>query len=807
MNDLRFAFRQLVKNPGFTAVAVLTLALGIGATTAITSVVRTVLFDPIPAAAPDRLVRLAATHRLQGWSSPGLNPAALLEVEAKTNLFARLGVFEFDRLNLKGDLFPLPLDGMKVTPDFFRLWQVRPELGREFADDEGRAGQDLVIVLSHRIWQNRFGGDPGIIGRSVTFNEGSFTVVGVMPPHFHYLPGAGFWRPFAGPKTRTAAPGHPADSAGEYLPNTGVIAELRPGVGREQVEAMLAVVQQRQSQESDYMKDFDLRAVPLLDSFLSPEVRRTFWALFGSIVVLLFIACSNVANLQLARVETRQPELAIRVALGARRWRIFRQLLIESVLLSLLGGVAGLVLTGWSMPLLERLVPDWLPRLKPVALDGGVFALSFLVSLATGVVFGLVPAWRACRTQVNNTLKVASTTTTRGTAGAWVARSLVVGQVALAMVLLVGAGLMIRSVEQQLHSDMGFDPKGLSVVYPAFDLNHYLNRPDTASAIDALFSDMRIRVAALPGVVGVGVALEGGTMQLAALPGAKTSEIGEYFTGTGTEDALQVFGAPLKSGRWLDRGDEAQGGGRVLINEAAARRLFPGMDPIGRKLWQKTESGSGSFEIVGLVGNIADHPPEAEPRPKIYLSIVGHPVFGPSRFLVVRTAGNQALSTVALARELKAAGADMAPPMILDKESQIQIATAPNRTFMSYLLAFAGTGVVLAALGLYGVLTFNVTRRAREIGIRLALGAARQDVVELIVGQGMRLATAGVALGLLGAFFAGRLLQGLLFNTSTTDPFVFLAVALVLVATALLACWLPARRAARVDPMVALRSE
>ena len=807
MNDLRFAFRQLLKNPGFTAVAVLTLALGIGATTAITSVVRTVLFDPIPAAAPERLVKLVTTHKLQGWTALGLNPPALREVQKQTNLFVRLGVFEHDRLNISGEMFPQPLDGMRVTPDFFRLWQVQPALGRVFADDEASPDQDRVIILNHQVWQARFGGDPGIIGRTVTFKEGAFTVVGVMPSHFQFLPGATFWRPFAGPAVRTSVPGQPAGSAGEYLPNTGVIAELRPGVTPEQVAALLAVIHQRQTQESSYLNDFELRVVPLLDSFLSPEVRRTFWALLGSIVVLLVIACSNVANLQLARVETRQQELAIRVALGAGRGRLFLQLLVESVLLSLLGGLLGLVLTGWSMPLLERLVPSILPRLKPVALDGGVFVLALLVSLGTGVVFGLVPAWQAWRAQVNETLKLGSATTTRGTTGAGIVRCLVVSQVALALVLLVGAGLMFRSVQKQLHAELGFDPKGLRFIYPAYDLNDYLQRADPAAAVDALFSDMRDRLAALPGVKGVGVALQGGQVRMATSPGANEIEIGEYFTGTGREDALKVFGTGLKRGRWLERGDGAPGACRVLLNEAAAGRLFPGQDAVGRKLWRKDGQASSSVEVVGVVGNINEHPPESEPRPRVYLDVAGRPIFGQARFLVIRTEGKPALIERAMNRELKAAGADLAPPFSVDMEFQIEAATAPNRTFMSYLLVFAGTGLVLSALGLYGVLAFNVARRTRELGIRMALGAARRDVMELIVGQGMRLAAAGVVLGLIGAFFASRMLQSFLFNTAAADPLVFVSVPVLLIVVALFSCWLPARRAARVDPMVALRSE
>ncbi len=809
MNDLRFALRQLLKNPGFTVVAVLTLALGIGATTALVSVVRIALFDPLPTAHPDRLLQLVARHKKQGWTAPGLNPPALREVRAQTNLFARVAAYEMESLTLAGEEFPQPVPGLRVTPEFFSLWTLRPLLGRTFAADEGRPGNDTAIILGHRAWQSRFGGDPAIVGRKVQFKERVMTVVGVMPPHFSFpTEWWEYWRPFAGPQN--PAPNGTTDlGAGDWLSNTGVIAELRAGVEPVQAQSFLDVLAAQQAEASPMTREFELLARDIRELFTRPEVRRTFGALLGAVVLVLLIAAANVANLQLARTETRQQELAVRSALGAGRGRVFRQLLAESLLLAALGGAAGLVVTALGLDLLQKLVPPELPRLKPVTLDAGVLAVTSVITLASAFLFGLVPAWQGGRTGVGEVLKVGAASSTPDRRRGRFSRALIVVQVALALMLLAGAGLMMRSVRALLTVPLGIDPRGVVRVYPSLDMNRYLGDPDLgAAALDAVFADMQQRVAALPGVVGTGIALEGGVQAVKASSEVGTpTEVQEYFVGVGPADPLQMMRVPLLKGRWLERGDASQGAPRILVNDAAARRLWPGESPVGKRLWHRSGNETRSCEVVGVVGDYREFRYDLETPPTFYRVLAKAPVFGPSRCLWVRTAVPAVTLHKAIGRELKAAGADQSPPMFSDLEESLYVATAGHRTLMLYLTIFAGVGLLLAAIGLYGVLAYSVAQRTREIGIRMALGAQLADVMRLIVGDGARLVLLGLLLGLAGALASGRLLKSFLFGTSAADPVTLACVAVLLGLVGGFAAWLPARKASRIDPMVALRGE
>src|SRR5437879_30097 len=419
MNDLKFAFRQLLKNPGFTAVAVLTLALGIGATTAIVSVVKTAVFDPLPVEHPERFVQLGVVHKERGWW-PGINPLALRDARQQTNLFARLAAYsENDGLTLRGEEFPQSVPGVWVTPEFFGLLDVRPLLGRTFTADEGQPGKDDVLVISHRLWQRLFGGDPAIIGRTVRFRERPMTVVGVMPPHFTF-PTARYdeyWRPVQDPDP----------TGGDWLANTRVIAEMRPGVETAQVQAFLDVVSHRQAKESQIAAEYEFQCRDLGEMFSKPEVRRTLGPLLGAIAFVLVIAAANVANLQLARTETRHQELAVRAALGAGRARVFRQLLTESLLLAILGGAAGLAVTAFGLDLLPKLIPADLPRLKPIALNAGVLSIASGLTLATGLLFGLTPAWQG-RSNLSEILKLGAATSTQHQGRMWFRRQLIAGQ-------------------------------------------------------------------------------------------------------------------------------------------------------------------------------------------------------------------------------------------------------------------------------------------------------------------------------------------------------------------------------------------
>ncbi len=808
--DIKYGLRMLARNPGFTAVAVLILALGIGATTAIVSVVKTVLFDPLPVRhASDRYVQLVAVHKKQGWSSPGINPPALYEVQQQTDLFSRIAVYELDSLTLEKEEFPDPVSGLRVTPEFFRFWTLGPERGRVFGDDESTPGHDDVIVLSHSCWQKRFGGDPGVVGRAIQFRERLVTVVGIMPAYFSF-PNAHYeyWRPFAGPQLRPASESIPQGSS-EWLSNTGVLAELRPGVERSQVQAFLDVVSQRQAQMSPILGEMEIRCRGLQDLFIKPQLARTLWILMGAVAFVLAIASANVANLQLTRTERRQQELAVRTALGAGRSRVFRHLLTESLILSLLAGLASLVVVLVGLGVLERLLPPELPRLKPVVLDLGTFRTALLVALATGLLFGVAPAWRGLQTSLSETLKRGVATSTRGRRAGWFGRALIVGQIATVLVLLTGAGLMVRTVARLLWVDLGFDATNLICVYPGFDVNRLL--PDDGQAaerLDAAFGQMAQGVAALPGVLGAGLELEGNSdFSVSTTAGGPTVGVQEFYIGVDQADPLRARRVPLRRGRWLERADAAATAPRVLVNETAAQRLWPGQDPVGRQLWVRVEAAETPFEVVGVVGDFRANRYDEAPKPVLFRVQADTPLFGPARHLVVRTAGHPAGLYRAIGHELKAAGAGDFLPLFVNVQETLYAGTAGQRTLMLYLSALASVALLLAATGLYSVLAYSVARRTREIGLRIALGAERRHVLGQVLGEGVRLLGVGLVLGTAAALALGRVLRAFLFDVAPHDPLTLACVALLLSLIALFACCLPARRAGKLDPMAALRCE
>ncbi len=809
MNDLKFAFRQLLKNPGFTAVAVLTLALGIGATTAIFSVTRTLLFDPLPVANAERFIELVAVHKQQGWSTPGLDSVTAQAAVEQTNLFARIGIYQYDDLQLRGQEFPETVTGLKVTPQFLSLWTARPILGRTFGAREALPGQENLIIISHRLWQSRFGGDSAIIGKPIHFTTGTFTVVGVMPPFFRFPTGRDdYWRPFAGPPPPTRG----ADGSILYgARNIGVVAEIKPGVRYSDVQSYLDLLSQRLAAEHPSTKEFVARVRALREIFVKPEVSRTLWTLVATAALTLLIVCANVANLQLASIEARRHELAIRAAIGAGRFRLIRQLLTENVLLACLAGLAGLMVTAFGLALLTKLIPPELPSFKPISLDVGVLIVASTVSVATGILFGLAPAWTACRASVGETLKLGAGKATSPAGQTQFSRGLIVGQVALALMLLTGAGLMARSVVALLNVNPGFDPHNVVEIYPGIDLNRYRgDRTRSDEYLNAVLGDLQQRVGSLPGVAAAGICISDyKEWEVFANEGGPPVKLQSFFVGTDAANPLAVLRVPLRQGRWLERNDASPIAPRVLINESAAQRLWPGENPLGKRLWARAierQDALDSFEVVGVVGNT---------RWSRYDEPLGPTVFrvptprdaGNGRFLVVRTTERPVTLYAAISREIKAAGADTLSPEFYNLEERLYNATAGHRTLMLYLASFAGVGLLLSAIGLYAMLAYAVARRTKEIGIRMALGAARAEVMKLIVGQGMRLTGAGVLLGLAGAWPGSRLLGSFLFGVRTTDPLTYFCVALLLTAVALVACWLPARRAAKVHPMEALRCE
>jgi putative ABC transport system permease protein len=807
--DIKYGFRMLRKNPGFTIIAMLTLALGIGATTAIVSVVKITVFDPLPVSHPDRFLELGHVDKERGWSE-GVYNSVLRDAQQQTSLFAHVAAYNLDELTLPGEDFPKTVPGVCVTTEFFHLWRVQPLLGRNlFTADEGQPGKDDVLVISHRLWQREFGGDPAIIGRTVFFRKRQMTVVGIMPPHF-FFPDAyhEYWRPAEDPD--------PAQNPNlQYAPNLRVIAEMPPGVAAAEVQAFLDVLTGRQDQARLY-GSISLQARDLREKFVAPEVRCTFGLLLGASIFVLLIAASNVANLQSARMETRKQELAIRTALGAGRVRVFRQLLTESLLLALFGGTAGLAVSASGFVLLRQLIPTDLPRLKPITFDMGALGIASVVTLSAGLLFGLVPALRGWRSSLSEVLKQGEVTGTRDRGRRRFSQALIAGQLALAVVLLAGAGLMMRSVIGLLRVNPGLDPKHVVRVYPRilelqsrqYNPNSALDRQ--AEAAFAFFADARQRVAAIPGVTAVGVGSGGGGVEASVIPCSPPTLLTKYWVGVEEANPLRVLRVPLKQGRWLDRSDTGEGLCSILVNETAARRLWPGQAAVGKMFKTKEWFTDVAYEVVGVVGDTRDYSRHVAPQPTFYQAMYkarGPSVLSGGKFLVVRTAVDPVTLYRPIGQSLKAAGADLKMPTFLNLQEELCTNMGAHHALMLYLSIFAGVGLFLAAFGLYGVLAYSVARRTREIGIRMALGAQIGDVMRLIMRQGLALVILGGVLGIAVALATGRVLRAYLFGVSSVDPLTIIAIVLLLAGVALLACYIPARRAAKIDPMEALRYE
>lgn len=807
LRDLRYGGRMLAKYPGFTTLAVLVLGLGIGATTAMVSIAQTAVLDPLPTRHPGRVVQLGFINREQAWR-PGINPAALRDLRPQTNLFAQIVAYGWDRLMLPSEDFPQPVPGLWVTPEFFRLWGLSPQLGRTFAADEGQPGKDDVLVISHRFWQRQFGGDPAVVGRTVVFRERPMTVIGIMPRQFAFPEAReDYWRPMPGPAAGTD----------EYLPNTQVIAEMLPTVKASQVQAFLDVITRRQGQQfmAGQPSWFPFAVRDLRDMFSTPEVRRSLGLLLGAVLFVLIIAATNVANLQLARTETRQQELAMRAALGAGRGRVFRQLVTESLLLAVLAGVVSLALTALSFRLLQGLIPAALPRVKPIALNWAVLGIASAVSLSTGLLFGLAPACRGWRANLSEVLKLGAVTNTRSRGRGWFSRSLIVGQLAMVVILLSGAGLMTRSVINLLRVNPNLDPRNVVRVYPSiigllqrnFNSDPALNK--SAEAAFVFFADARERVAAVPGVVATGVGFEGREMEATTSQGSVPIHVQKFWIGVEKDDPLRVLRIPLRQGRFLDRRDLGAGVHTALVNETAARQLWPGESPVGKRFIAKEQEKTGLvYEVVGVVGDTRDYSRHIEPEATFYRTLAKEPnIDSAPMFLVVRTAVKPEKLYKPIGMALKAAGIDPEEPFFMNLEDTLRTAMAGHRTLMLYLLIFSGIGLLLGGIGLYGVLSYSVARRTREIGVRMAMGAQVNDVKRLVVGQGLALVGLGAVIGLLVALSVDRVLRAYLFGVASDDAVTLAGTALLLSAVALLACWVPARRAAKVDPMVALRGE
>jgi predicted permease len=797
MNDLRFAFRQLLKNPGFTAVAVLTLALGIGVNTAMFGAFQALMMRKLAYPEADRLVRIFRTSsHSQKWPH---SPANFQDQREQNSVFDRMAAVNRRSFNLveQGQQAER-LQGMEATADLLPLLGVAPLIGRGFTVEECQPGRNDVVVLGHSIWLRRFAGDAGILGRPLRLDGQTVTVVGVMPPGFQDRM---IWGTIDVLRPLAFADDQLQNRGGNYLMS---VARLKPGVSLGQANADMSAIAARLEKEyPDVNTDSGLRIVPLAESGIDPRGRIMVWLIMGLAGFVLLIACANLANLQFARTALRGRELAIRGALGAPRARLLRQLLAESLLVAVLGGALGLVLAGWVGDLLDaRLLRDGEPVLK-LGLNLGVLGFALVVSILTGLLFGLAPAWLASRTDVNAALKQGSRGTTGDRSQSRLRHALIVAQVALALILLAGAGAFMGGLRNFGTRDPGWRVDGLTV--------GYLNLPDgayaDADARSVFAAHLHETLAAIPGVESAAVA---GSLPIAGFrSSAEFSSEDQPDPATGRRRTRSInaiapgyfsaLGMRLLEGRDFTLADAVDRPAAVIVNETLARTLWPGRSAVGKRIG----TPGAWLEIVGVVNDarFPSDPGEPPTRFQSYRPLAQEP----SANLAFAVRGNVSVAT------LRQAVSGLDPDLPVNAPGLARTAVREvleQAAVAGWLLGgFAGLGLLLAVLGIYGVIAGFVAQRTNEIGVRMALGAQVGDVLRLVLGKGLRLTLLGAAIGLVGAYLLTRLLGSLAPGLESSSPLLLSSVTGLLLAVALLACWLPARRAARVDPMVALRSE
>ncbi|MEZ5316181.1 MAG: ABC transporter permease [Vicinamibacterales bacterium] len=795
LGDVRYAIRQLLRNPGFALVATLTLALGIGATTAIFSVVNGVLLRPLPYGDPDALVRVHEVVPQYGRFS--VAPATFLDWRSQNQVFDRMAAYGTSSATWTDQETPDRLQGAIVSWDLFQLLGVAPELGGSFTADQDLPDAPNVVVISHTLWQQRFGGSPDVVGRTVPVNGVPTTIVGVMPAGF-YFPSrtAEFWTPIGLDPSNAPRGAH-------FL---GVVARLRGGVTATQADAEMRGISERLAREyPDDSANESSEVVPLLEQVVG-GVRTSLLILLAAVGVVVLIACANVANLLLVRASVREKEVAIRTALGAGRRRLVLQMLAESLVLAVVGGAAGLALAWLAIQPIQALGASSLPRVADIGLDGRVLGFAGLATIVTGVLFGLAPAWHAARGGIGAMLKDSSRSSTAAS-GRWIRRALLVAEVALSIVLLVGAALLLRSFARLTHVDPGFQPDRVLTFSVSLPQGQY---PDTGHRA-AFYDRLLERLAALPGATAAGMAqtlpLRGNYVLSVEFQGRPPAQPGQEASANYrviSPDYFTAMGIPLRRGRTFTARDSGTSQQVAVVDEAFVRRHFPDEDPIGHGL-DIGNGVDGDFTIVGVVGDVRQSGLDEVAAPTMYVPYA-QDVFR-SMSMVVRTDGDPA----GLARQVREAVRDLDGSLpaygIATLASVISDSVAQPRFSMLLLSLFAGIALFLAAVGLYGVVAYTVSQRTREIGLRMAIGAQPRDVLRMVVGDGMRLAAIGVAVGLVAAALLARVVQSMLFEVETSDPASYGVTALVLLAVAAIACYVPARRAMRVDPLVALQSE
>jgi putative ABC transport system permease protein len=799
---------MLTRRPGFTVVAVLALALGIGANSAIFSVVNAVLLRPLPYDEPERLVMVWERRPRQNRDAGPVSPADFLDWQAQSQSFASMAAYWPTEFNLTGVGEPEQISSQLVTPAFFEVLKVKAALGRTLLPEADQPGGQHVVVLSHGLWQRRFGADPGVVGRALTLNDESFTVVGVMPQGFQYPDkSTEMWTIPKQVLPETSLTGKPDPTLARSLHYLSVIARLREGVSVGQSQAEMEAIASRLEQQYPTENTGHTARVVSLHEQLVGDVRPALLVLLGAVGFVLLIACANVANLLLARAAARHKEMSIRTALGAGRLRLIRQMLTESGLLSCLGGACGLLLALWGVDLLVWLSPENLPRLGEIGLDARVVGFTFAVSVLTGLVFGLAPALQASRLDLVSSLKEGGRSSQEGFGRHRMRSLLIVLEVALALVLLVGAGLMLRSFQRIQQVDPGFNPNNVLALEISLPRSKYPRKEQ----IRNFYNQVTERVSTLPGVESVAATWmlplsgqdAGRGFDIEGYSPAPNERVNAAFSAV-TPRYFRTMEIPVRAGREFTEQDGPTGQSVVIVNETLAQRYFPGGDALGKRIKLRGDDNPW-LTIVGVASDVKHTELTAQPRMQMYLSSLQTPF--PFMNVVVRTTVDPASLTAAVRQEVWAI--DPAQPVASAETMQQLISNSVARARFNTLLlgVFSVVALLLAAIGLYGVMAYSVTQRTHEIGIRMALGAQGRDVLRLVLRQGMTLAFLGVLTGLAAAFALTRVMASLLYGVTATDPLTFAAVALVLSLVALLATIIPARRATKVDPMVALRYE
>ena len=803
LQDLRFGLRALLKNPGFALVAVITIALGIGANTAIFSVVNAVVLNPLPFPEQDKLVVVSLFNPQSETKRSGFGNADFLAVKERNQSLEKVAAFSTPRngFNLTGRETPEQVTGTMVTADFFDVLKVNPEIGRAFFPDEDQIGKERTVVVSHKFWQNRLGANPQALNQSITLNNESFTVIGVMPADFRFgqTGTSEFW---------AALQIQPPQFRPPYYLNC--IGRLKAGVTQAQAEADLSAIA-NQLQQQYPNSTFTSMTTRTLKEAIVGDSELALFVLLGAVFFILLIASVNVANLMLARATGREKEIAIRTALGASRWRLARQVLTESLLLAFVGGVLGLLLAMWGVDLLVALSPENLPRLDEISLDKRVLIFTFSISMLSGILFGLAPAIQSSRSNLNTTLKEGGRSAMESFGRRRLRNLLVVSEFALALTLLVGAGLMIRSFLTIQKVNPGFNASNV--------LTMQLNLPQAKyrePAKNAAFQQQLLqRLEALPGIeaAAVSMALPPNLLIMhnpftvegqPPAPGEAPNLAAQLLI---SPDYFRTLGIRLQAGRNFSDADNQDAPSAVIINETMARRYFPDQDPINKRLQTGDYDPQNSYTtVVGVVDDVKYSGLNEEIEPTMYTPFLQN-LWWRSMYLVVRTSGAPSGFASSVRNEVWAIDGDLPVSNIKTMEQLMSESVSEPRVYTTLLGVFGALALVLASIGIYGVMSYTVTQRTREIGVRTALGARRSDVLRLILNQGMRLALIGIVIGLAASLALTRLMATLLFGVSATDPLTFAAIALLLTGVALLACLIPAVRATKVDPMVALRYE